>query len=695
MTPEELQAALGRERGATAPPMALTPPGGGAPAANAGDVSVVGDIASGAGSGVMRGVAGAPGILGDLQGMGEHGAAWLRGKVAGPEARRELEEQQQRAKGTAFGWQPPTSEDTIGAIGDATGTSGAMQFKPATTAGRIAQVTGEFVGGALPTAGTGAWLKAGTNAERVAALGKELLAQGVAPGAVSEIAGQVVDRYGSEDLATAVRIGTALAAGTAGTIAHNVTGTGRNVTIPGVEGDVRSSAAAKIGKGIEQDGGAGFVAGQLDEVGPGGVLADTTPGLRGQLVGANITPGPSQQNVRTFLNERARTMQGGRDTRLNTVLDDIVEPRAANFAEESVAMREARRNRGNELYGEAERMADGGARVVPQDRALAYIDTFIPDAVRSGDIPPMPEHRAMMDLEQQLQGPRSFRDMDQMKKLLNRRITTAIKAGEHPEELIHIRDRIVDSLSDATRNPDGTSTYRAAQRAYGEDSGILEQHSAGSKFFQTKETPGEFALRWRDLTEDEQRAYRMGVRESIANKMDFASNDFVAGTNELRKGANAEKLETILGGPAAARLQQRVEGLRRQRGTVQDITGQSATEARRRGISEIEDPQKVGNLPPLSRVQSATGLATLAGEWAIETGRKGRQQRKANVANLDQSRILSQSLEHLSPAERMAMLERLQEVYQQQGRRGIPPHLLMLQQIYQAQRSDKNEPRGQ
>ena len=42
--------------------------------------------------------------------------------------------------------------------------------------------------------------------------------------------------------------------------------------------------------------------------------------------------------------------------------------------------------------------------------------------------------------------------------------------------------------------------------------------------------------------------------------------------------------------------------------------------------------------------------------------------------------------------QRMQMLERLQEVYRQQGRRGVPPWLLSLQQIYQADRSEENEP---
>ena len=46
----------------------------------------------------------------------------------------------------------------------------------------------------------------------------------------------------------------------------------------------------------------------------------------------------------------------------------------------------------------------------------------------------------------------------------------------------------------------------------------------------------------------------------------------------------------------------------------------------------------------------------------------------------------------LEPAERMAMLERLEEVYRTTGQRGVSPSLLALQQLYQAQRSEDNAP---
>ena len=67
------------------------------------------------------------------------------------------------------------------------------------------------------------------------------------------------------------------------------------------------------------------------------------------------------------------------------------------------------------------------------------------------------------------------------------------------------------------------------------------------------------------------RPIRMGLREAVGAKMDLAANDFTTGSNALRTINNQKKLETILGEGPAAHLQDRVEGLRRQRGTTQGI----------------------------------------------------------------------------------------------------------------------------
>ena len=173
-------------------------------------------------------------------------------------------------------------------------------------------------------------------------------------------------------------------------------------------------------------------------------------------------------------------------------------------------------------------------------------------------------------------------------------------------------------LDAATRRPDGTSSYAEANRAYREDSGIIDAQGAGRDFIKSNQSADEFALWWRDRSPTEQQAFRLGLRESIGGSMDVAVNDFNKGTNQLATNQNQRKLEIALGQQAAEQLQNRIEGLRRQRGTVQGVQSQSATAGRIRGRETIEDPTKISDLPPIATIQSPTGAASAVSEWSIK-----------------------------------------------------------------------------
>ena len=210
---------------------------------------------------------------------------------------------------------------------------------------------------------------------------------------------------------------------------------------------MRSTAAAHVGQGVRDTGGPEAVQGELNAVGPGGRLADASDPLRGQTEQVFIEPGPSQTNVRRFLNERARTMGGSDDTHLNQALNTIIEPRAVNFAEQSLEMRDARRRVANDLYADAERAA--GNRPIPQDRALAYINASVPDDVLAGTRPPLAEHTELMGLRDQLTGERSYRDLDNLKNC------PQPPPGDesHNPDLAHVRDSIVESLENCHAQP--------------------------------------------------------------------------------------------------------------------------------------------------------------------------------------------------------------------------------------------------
>lgn len=655
---------------------------------------VVEDVAKGAGSGLARGVVGLPGMPADLASLGMNVLGWVGRQLTGEDKKQFDERMRASGNWTPEAVAPYTSEGVINAVSENVGGGDVLQYEPKTGAGRIAQVTGEFVGGAAPTAGAGAWLKAGTRAEKVGALAKELIAQGVAPGVASEAAGQAADKYLGADYGTAVRLATGLATSLAGGVAHNVTGPPRTVNVPGV-GDVRSTAARNVGREIASSGGPQAIAGQLDEVGQGGRLADATPGMRGQAEQLYIQPGSSQGNIRQFMNERIAGLRGSRDTALTRTLDTIINPRSANFADETAAMRQARAARADDLYGEARRMTAN--QPIDVSRFDAYADTLRPPPTPGGPnaYPLRDYERTIIDTAERLRARNDFDFVFAQKRDLDNEITRLTTAGENVPQPLRDAQRMLDqSLENATRRPDNTSVYGEARRAYREDSGILDAHGTGRRFFDSKETSDDFAVRWRDMTDMERQAERLGLREAIGAKMDINSNDFNSGVNALRTNNATEKLRIILGNDATEQLQQRLTGLMRQRGTVQGIENQSATAGRLRGRETITDPEAPAIIPNLSRVQGAPGAAALATETVANRMLAGRHRAAADVSNLDQARILTQDLDQLPPAERMAMLQRLYEVNQQYGQRGLPANrmLLGLQALYQANRSEENQP---
>lgn len=146
--------------------------------------SMAGDIGRSAVSGLEKGVAGLPGIPGNLISMGKTAGDWINRKLYSPEQIAHFEANRER-----FAKTPPTSSETIGAAESATGQK---FYEPQTVPGQFAQTIGEFAPNAIGGPGS----IAGRVASRV-----------VAPAVASETAGQVTKGTAAEPYA---RVGAAL-----------------------------------------------------------------------------------------------------------------------------------------------------------------------------------------------------------------------------------------------------------------------------------------------------------------------------------------------------------------------------------------------------------------------------------------------------------------------------------------------------
>jgi hypothetical protein len=163
--------------------------------------STVEDVAKSGGAGLLHGVIGASGMMGDLREAGVAGANYLAKKLTGsdmsPEARAALDTAIRYSPGPFLGQQ--SSAEIRGQYKDATG-SPVPDYAPQTEAGKLAQTVGEFAPAALGPGGA---------IRRVA--------QVVLPALASEGAGALTEGTAAEPYA---KTGAAIAASIA---AHKLT----------------------------------------------------------------------------------------------------------------------------------------------------------------------------------------------------------------------------------------------------------------------------------------------------------------------------------------------------------------------------------------------------------------------------------------------------------------------------------------
>lgn len=148
--------------------------------------NVAEDVAKSGASGLARGAVGLPGIFGDVHQLAAS-APWA--------PKRSMYD----ALTEAIGFKPPTSQETIDAVGKVVP---GLDYEPQTTAGRYARTAGEFVPGAMLGGG---------------GMARNAVKFGAVPGLASEAAGQAFEGTPYEAAAR-------LAGGIAGVAGHNVPG---------------------------------------------------------------------------------------------------------------------------------------------------------------------------------------------------------------------------------------------------------------------------------------------------------------------------------------------------------------------------------------------------------------------------------------------------------------------------------------
>lgn len=640
------------------------------PAKSAGLGETAVDVGLGFGSGVMRSVPRLTGMLPDMMLLADSLIAYGAKKWTGET------EEEYRARLKEGGdvtlkdiAQDYSSEKQIKGWGSAIP---GMNYQPTTAPGRFSQAVGESAPSAIIP---GQLALRGVQTTGNAAVRRgvsDLARQGVVPTAASEVAGDVASRAGLDPaLQTAVEV-------VAGTGASVGTGTrpppaaAAPMIDPTTGQRYSPGAVEKVGRAVRDEGGTAAAGQELQQLGDQGMIADIGPRTSGQLETLATTPGPQQRPITTGIRERAESS----GSRIDPAVDQAFGgPRPENYLDRSEELRQARRAEGNRLYGDVEQQLAG--RQIDTAPLLADIERRFPTSVQAGaNANLFPHEQRLMQVRSALTNRSDFRSLQSAKEGLDDMIATTMREGGNTRELQEVRDRLVGTLEDATRRPDGTSAYGDARRTYAGDSAILEARTRGETFLNRSLSPHELAREWRDMSDFERLSFMEGARENVGQLMGEARNDARALITKMQSTNAQEKLRTIMhfpGGGGEQGFNDLMRTLRQEarfQGQQQRIANQSATFGRQAASKEIPNPAEQRANSPASSYPTPGQAAMKGAHWLYENTlgnmRTEGMRAAAESHNLDMQRLLM-SGPNMSAAQRQQLLAELQQAYQTRG----------------------------
>jgi len=641
------------------PPQPGVPEQYGPPAQMQQPPSVMADVGKGIGSGIERGVVGAPGMPTDLFRLAQLGWLTLQDKLYGekgiiyqdPQHRARLEAQV--AQQPSF--LPGSSEIIEAAKPYVPG----LGYEPQTKAGEVAQTFGEFIPGAVVPGQLA--MRGASTAARVGRAAVDTLYQAAAPAAAAE---------GAEAAAKGTRF-EPYAAPAAAVVTSLATGQlplpRATTAVPGYS----RGAVNRVNRAITDEGGHAAVTGQLDELGEAGRLMDAGPNLTNQAEALVSSPGRAQPEILRAVRER----NAAAGDRITAAVDRTL-GNPTDFEADTERFMQQRRLRANRFYGAAE-AHQGQVDTTP---VIRHIEAQLPHTPATNQAPaPTSIEAALVRAREQLVGRNDMRSLHNVKESLDDQIAAAVRANEGAlaNRLAGVRDRLVQQIDEGTtlrnaqgqpvRGPDGlpVSLYRRAREEYAGDSAILRAREEGRSVFDRDVDPRTLAREQRARSDAERLAFQEGARQAIEVKMGNARNDALAVRNHFEVPWNRAKMIQIIGQGPTEDLFRTLGQEARIAGTNARLTTQSATAGRQAAQKEFPSalPDAKTHWP------SITEWPTRVPEWLWDkTGRRvvnALNNESAAQINRDAGRILTMP----GGDERVDLLNQMRRAYEGGDRR--------------------------
>lgn len=442
-----------------------------------------------------------------------------------------------------------------------------------------------------------------------ASLGSAIVRSGIAGGALGAIEGfgGGEDNLQNRVVGAAEGLPVGAVIGAAAPVAGHLIGKGASAVIN--RGGTEGAGAGKVLSALERDAIApSDLQSRLNALGPDGMIADLGPNVTQQAATIAASPGKGQQTVRAAIDAR----NAGASDRVGDAVDYAMGGRVnVGQLERDIVAR--RSQAAAPLYDQAYRTP---LPAIPEVQEVLNTPAGKMAAARAAKL-------------SQNEGipfdPNSVRGVDLIKRTLDDVVSMGQRAGRNNEARIiaTLRDKLVGAVD--THVPE----YAMARDAFAGESAIKDALSSGRTLFKDAVTPEQLGDQLARMTTSERDAFLQGARSSIQTVMGTARSDASAVRTLFKKGFNQEKLEMVLGQPAADRLLKQVGFETTAANTSQRVIGNSETAARVAGREDlspsstglgIRDSYAAGGL-----MGAARGVGLKLVDKAIDAVRSGRQ----------------------------------------------------------------------
>lgn len=368
-----------------------------------------------------------------------------------------------------------------------------------------------------------------------------------------------------EDVTKAAGLGGAL--GATFPIVGNLAGRAYNAVAGKVAPQFANSATPQLARALKDDALTPPAINQkIAELGDNAMLADIGPNLRSQAEALVSVPGPGQRKAIDALAQR--TENAG--VRIENTMNNTLGPsRDIGGVVEQIIQQ--RKTQAAPHYNHAHAQSINVSPTI--DKVLAS-----PAGKKA-----VAKAEELLANEGYAFTKGSVRSLDYVKQALDDQVGTLVRSGADKEARIvgGLKDRLLAEMDMQV------PSYKTARGIYESDSKVLEAISLGRDIFNKNITAGDITRLTAKMSKAEKDGLIQSARAEVDRVMGNARNDALAVRDLLRKDANREKLEMLLGKKTVSDIMRSVNSETAFANTAQGVVGNSKTAARQQAQKEF------------------------------------------------------------------------------------------------------------